>query len=318
MMIKEPAIERKNPLWELATEYLFHLQFERRLANNTLYAYNHDLKKYVNFMYNELQLMSIDLIQSTHIEKFVNKLSDAPKMDNKEGIKKSSSIHRLFSTIRGFHQYLCKLLITKNDPSQLLVPPRLNRSIPTTLLVEEINQIIQSVDLNKKYALRDQAILSMLYASGLRVTELVDLKLKNLMMNDGLIRVFGKGRKERIVPIGKIALSFLTLYLNELRPSNSRKGKSQGILFLNHRGGKLTRMSIWNILHENTLRAGITKKVSPHVLRHSFATHLLEGGADLRSVQGMLGHSDITTTQIYTNIDKIYLKEIHKEFHPRS
>ena len=157
----------------------------------------------------------------------------------------------------------------------------------------------------------------MLYASGLRVTELVDLKLKNLMMDEGLIRVFGKGGKERIVPFGKTALTFLKLYLKEVRPFNSKKGKSQGILFLNHRGGKLTRMSIWNILHENTLRAGITKKVSPHVLRHSFATHLLEGGADLRSVQEMLGHSDITTTQIYTNIDKIYLKEIHKEFHPR-
>ncbi len=317
MMIKEPAIERKNPLWELATEYLSHLQFERRLSNNTLYAYNYDLKKYINFMYNELQLMSIDSIQSAHLEKFVNELSDTPKMDNKEGIKKSSSIHRLFSTIRGFHQYLCQLRITKNDPSQLLVPPRLTRSIPTTLLVEEVNQIIQSVDLNKKYALRDQAILSMLYASGLRVTELVDLKLKNLMMDEGLIRVFGKGGKERIVPFGKRALTFLKLYLKEVRPSNSKKGTSQGILFLNHRGGKLTRMSIWNILHENTLRAGITKKVSPHVLRHSFATHLLEGGADLRSVQEMLGHSDITTTQIYTNIDKIYLKEIHKEFHPR-
>ena len=317
MMIKEPTIERNNPLWELATEYLSHLQFERRLSNNTLYSYKHDLKIYINFMYNELQLMSIDSIQSAHIEKFVNVLSGAPKMVNKEGIKKSSSIHRLFSTIRGFHQYLCQLRITKNDPSQLLVPPRLTRSIPPTLLVEEVNQIIQSVDLNKKYALRDQSILSMLYASGLRVTELVDLKLKNLMMDEGLIRVFGKGGKERIVPFGKRALTFLKLYLKEIRPSNSKKGKSQGILFLNHRGGKLTRMSIWNILHENTLRAGITKKVSPHVLRHSFATHLLEGGADLRSVQEMLGHSDITTTQIYTNIDKIYLKEIHKEFHPR-
>jgi len=316
-MIKEPTIEKNNPLWELATEYLSHLQFERRLSNNTLYSYSHDLKKYINFMYNKLQLMSIDSIQSGHIEKFVNELSNAPKMDNKEGIKKSSSIHRLFSTIRGFHQYLCQLRITNNDPSQLLVSPRLTRSIPTTLLVEEVNQIIQSIDLNKKYAFRDQAILSMLYASGLRVTELVDLKVKNLMMDEGLIRVFGKGGKERIVPFGKTALTFLKLYLKEVRPSNSKKGKSQGILFLNHRGGKLTRMSIWNILHENTLRAGITKKVSPHVLRHSFATHLLEGGADLRSVQEMLGHSDITTTQIYTNIDKIYLKEIHKEFHPR-
>ena len=317
-MINKPAIERNNPLWELATEYLSHLQFERRLSNNTLYAYNLDLKKYTHFLFSELHLTSINLIKASHIENFVKDLNNAGTMDTKSDLKKSSTIHRLFSTIRGFHQYLCQLRITENDPSELLVPPRLTRKIPTTLLVEEVDKIIQAVDLTKKYALRDQAILSLLYASGIRVTELVDLQLKNLMMDDGLIRVFGKGRKERIVPIGKIALSFLTLYLKELRPSNSRKGKSQGILFLNHRGGKLTRMSIWNILHENTLRAGITKKVSPHVLRHSFATHLLEGGADLRSVQEMLGHSDITTTQIYTNIDKIYLKEIHKEFHPRS
>ena len=317
-MINEPAIERNNPLWELATEYLSHLQFERRLSNNTLYAYNLDLKKYTHFLFSELHLTSINSIKAFHIENFVKDLNNAGTMNTKSDLKKSSTIHRLFSTIRGFHQYLCQLRISENDPSELLVPPRLTRKIPTTLLVEEVDKIIQAVDLTKKYALRDQAILSLLYASGIRVTELVDLKLKNLMMDDGLIRVFGKGRKERIVPIGKIALSFLILYLKELRPSNSRKGKSQGILFLNHRGGKLTRMSIWNILHENTLRAGITKKVSPHVLRHSFATHLLEGGADLRSVQEMLGHSDITTTQIYTNIDKIYLKEIHKEFHPRS
>jgi len=317
-MINESVIKGNNPLWEFATEYLSHLQFERRLSNNTLYAYNLDLKKYTHILFSELHLTSINSIKASHIENFVKDLNNAGRMDVKSIIKKSSTIHRLFSTIRGFHQYLCQLRITQNDPSELLVPPRLTRKIPTTLLVEEVDMIIQAVDLTKKYAHRDQAILSLLYASGIRVSELVDLKLKNLMMNDRLIRVFGKGRKERIVPIGKIALSFLALYLKELRPSNSRKGKSQGILFLNHRGGKLTRMSIWNILHENTLRAGITKKVSPHVLRHSFATHLLEGGADLRSVQEMLGHSDITTTQIYTNIDKIYLKEIHKEFHPRS
>ena len=317
-MINIPEIERNNPLWELAKEYLSHLQFERRLSNNTLYAYNLDLKKYTHFLFSKLHLTSINSIKMSHIENFIKDLNNVGTMDAKSGLKKSSTIHRLFSTIRGFHQYLCNLQITENDPSELLVPPRLNRKIPTTLLVEEVEKIIHAVDLTKKYSLRDQAILTLLYASGIRVTELVDLQLKSIMMDDGVIRVFGKGGKERIVPIGKIALSFLTLYLKELRPLNSRKGKSQGILFLNHRGGKLTRMSIWNILHENTLRAGITKIVSPHVLRHSFATHLLEGGADLRSVQEMLGHSDISTTQIYTNIDKIYLKEIYKEFHPRS
>ena len=307
-MISESTIERNNPLWELATEYLSHLQFERRLSNNTLYAYNLDLKKYTHFLFSELHLTSINSIKASHIENFVKELNNTGTMDRKSDIKKSSTIHRLFSTIRGFHQYLCQLQITKNNPSELLVPPRLTRKIPTTLSVEEVNKIIQVVDLTKKYALRDQAILSLLYASGIRVTELVNLKLQNLMIEEALIRIFGKGGKERIIPIGNIALSLLTLYLKELRPSNSSNGKSQGILFLNHRGVKLTRMSIWNILHDNTLRAGITKKVSPHVLRHSFATHLLEGGADLRSVQEMLGHSDITTTQLYTNIDKIYLK----------
>jgi len=314
----EPAVKMKNPLWELATEYLSHLQFERRLSSNTLYAYNLDLKKYTHFLFSALNLTSINSIKGSHIEYFVKDLNNRGTIDRKSDLIKSSTIHRLFSSIRGFHQYLCQLKITENDPSELLVPPRLSRKIPITLTVEEVDKIIKSVDLTKKYALRDQAILSLLYASGLRVTELVDLKLKNVMMDDGLIRVFGKGSKERIVPIGNTTLSFLIHYLKELRPSNSKTGKSQGTLFLNHRGRKLTRMSIWNILHKNTLRAGIRKKVSPHVLRHSFATHLLEGGADLRSVQEMLGHSDITTTQIYTNIDKIYLKEIHKEFHPRS
>jgi len=316
-MIKKYPTEIKNSIWELAVEYLSHLQFERRLSNNTLNAYKNDLKKYTNYLFNELCFTSIESIQSSHIEAFVNNLNSRPKLEKSNGFKKASSIHRLFSTIRGFHQYLCQLRIIKNDPSQLLVPPRLTRNIPATLLVEEVNQIIQSVDLTKKYALRDQALLSMLYASGLRVSELIGLKLKNLNLNDGFIRVFGKGDKERIVPFGRTALDFLNRYLKDLRPSGSNKGKSKGILFLNNRGGKLTRMSIWNILHENTVRAGIAKNVSPHVLRHSFATHLLEGGADLRSVQEMLGHSDITTTQIYTNIDKIYLKEIHKQFHPR-
>ena len=233
------------------------------------------------------------------------------------GINKSSSIHRLFSTIRGFHQYLYQFGKTKENPSQLLPPPRLSRKIPVTLQVEQINSIIHSVDMEKKYALRDKALLSLLYASGLRVSELIELKLKNLIITDGVIRVLGKGNKERIVPVGNIALSHIQNYLSNLRVELSAKGKSQGILFLNSRGNKLTRMSIWNILQENTIKAGINKKVSPHILRHSFATHLLEGGADLRAVQEMLGHADITTTQIYTNIDKTYLKEIHKQYHPR-
>ena len=308
---------KKNPLRDSVYEYITHLQFERRLSTNTLYAYQHDLKVYIDFLIKDLEIVSINTIGFPHIEKFVKSINNITESKKSKGISKSSTIHRLFSTIRGFHQYLYQLHLTDNDPSQLLIPPRLSQKLPVTLLVEEINQIIQSVDMKKKYAIRDKSLLSTLYASGLRVSELIDLKLKNLMIDEGFIRVFGKGKKERIVPIGVVALSYIKIYLQELRPQLSQKGKSQGILFLNNRGKKLTRMSIWNILHENTVRSGINKKVSPHVLRHSFATHLLEGGADLRSVQEMLGHSDITTTQVYTNIDKTYLKEIHKQYHPR-
>ena len=308
---------KENPLLQYVFEYITHLQFERRLSSNTLYAYRHDLKIYTNFLFNNLEIASINMIQSPHIEKFVESINNIYDSKYPKGIRKSSSIHRLFSVIRGFHQYLYQLHLTDKDPSQLLTPPRKSRNLPITLLVEEINQIIQAVDMKRKFAFRDQALLSTLYATGLRVSELIELKLKNIITEEGLIRVFGKGKKERIVPIGNMALSQIKIYLQELRPQLSRKGNSQGILFLNNRGKKLTRMSIWNILHENTVRSGINKKVSPHILRHSFATHLLEGGADLRSVQEMLGHSDITTTQIYTNVDKTYLKEIHKQYHPR-
>ena len=309
--------EKNNPLWDTVFEYLSHLQFERRLSKNTISSYRHDLTRYTAFLYNDLHIKNVGDICHDHIENFIKSLNDMPQRDKTRGITKSSSLHRLFSTIRGFHQYLYQFGKTKENPSQFLTPPRLSRKIPVTLQVEEINSIIHSVDMDKKYALRDKALLSLLYASGLRVSELIELNLKSLIITDGVIRVLGKGNKERIVPIGEISLKHIRNYLSKLRPELSAKGKSQGILFLNSRGGKLTRMSIWNILNENTVRAGIYKKVSPHILRHSFATHLLEGGADLRSVQEMLGHSDITTTQIYTNIDKSYLKEIHKQYHPR-
>ena len=309
--------KEKNPLWDTVVEYLSHLQFERRLSENTISAYKYDLTRYTAFLNNELDINNVAFICYDHIENFIKSLNDIPGTTKTRGINKSSSIHRLFSTIRGFHQYLYQFGKTKENPSQLLTPPRLSRKIPVTLQVEQINSIIHSVDMEKKYALRDKALLSLLYASGLRVSELIELKLKNLIITDGVIRVLGKGNKERIVPVGNIALSHIQNYLSNLRVELSAKGKSQGILFLNSRGKKLTRMSIWNIFQENTIKAGINKKVSPHILRHSFATHLLEGGADLRAVQEMLGHADITTTQIYTNIDKTYLKEIHKQYHPR-
>ena len=315
-MIQKVNSEFNNPLWSQVYEYLTHLQFERRLAKNTLLAYKYDLYSYSDYLYNALKISEINSIKTSHIDKYIITVSEYLLTDKTLKKKKPSSLNRLYSSIRGFHQYLCHLRLSQQDPSQLLIPPRQSRKLPITLLVEEINLIIDAIDMKKKYYLRDRALLSTLYASGLRVSEIINLKIQNVMFNEAVIRVFGKGNKERIVPIGKIALEHIKLYITLFRTKLSKKGKSNGNVFLNSRGIKLSRMTVWNILHENTIRAGINKKVSPHVFRHSFATHLLEGGADLRSVQAMLGHSNITTTQIYTNVDKSYLKEIHKQFHP--
>ena len=299
-------------------EYLLHLQFERRLSNNTISSYKNDLSKYINYITNILKINSINSIRSNDINKFSISISNIRLDDENSVLLKPSTIHRLFSSIRGFHQYLCKINISKNDPSESLSPPKKNNSIPSTLTVEEINLIINSSNPSRKFPIRDKAMLSLLYSSGIRVSELINLKLNNILKYEQFISVFGKGDKERIVPFGDQCLALLNDYLDNLRPFLSNKNlNSNGYLFLNHRGGRLSRMSIWNILRENTLTAGITKNISPHVLRHSFATHLLEGGADLKAVQEMLGHSDISSTQIYTNVDKTYLKEIHKEFHPR-
>jgi integrase/recombinase XerD len=315
--MKIKRINTSNPLSHYVCEYLLHLQFERRLSDNTLSAYRQELTSYTTTLYDSMKITNVNSIKIKHIEIYINSINKYLSKDKKIKIKKTSTLHRLYSTIRGFHQYLYLLRYSKHDPSNLLIPPRLSRKIPVTLLVEEINQIIESVDMNKKYALRDKAILSTLYASGLRVSEIINLKIQNIIIKEGLVRVFGKGNKERIVPIGNKALNHIKTYLSNLRNEIIPKGHSDGNLFLNSRGNKLSRMTIWSILKVNTIRSGINKQISPHIFRHSFATHLLEGGADLRSLQEMLGHSDISTTQVYTNIDKTYLKEIHKQYHPK-
>jgi integrase/recombinase XerD len=304
-----------NNLDQYLNKYLSHLQFERRLSANTILSYNHDLSKYINFLKNELKIFNLDNITTYDINKFSIYITSS-RNKYKTNLK-PSTIHRLFSSIRGFHQYLCQLNKLDNDPSESLSPPKNINLFPISLSVEEINTIINSIDPNKKYSCRDRSIISLLYSSGLRVSELINLKINNLLLDEEFIRVIGKGNKERIVPISSKSIDYLKIYLETDRTILLKKSKSLGILYLNHRGKGLSRMSIWNILHKNVLKAGINKKISPHVLRHSFATHLLEGGADLRSVQEMLGHSDISSTQIYTNIDKTYLKEVHKEFHPR-
>ena len=304
-----------NKLNHHLNNYLLHLQFERRLSSNTILSYKNDLNKYINFIQKYLKISNINKITIYDINKFSIYITRPDQNQNKT--LKPSSIHRLFSSIRSFHQYLCQANILKTDPSESLSPPKNNRISPITLSVEEINLLLESVDMNKKYSSRDISIISILYSTGLRVSELINLKLNNLLFEEKIIRVLGKGDRERIIPIGEKALNHLNVYIETDRQQLSKNKTTKGILYLNHRGNGISRMTIWNILRSNAIRAGINKNISPHILRHSFATHLIEGGANLRSVQEMLGHSDISSTQIYTNIDKTYLKEIHKEYHPR-
>jgi integrase/recombinase XerD len=204
----------------------------------------------------------------------------------------------------------------QSDPSERLETPRKWRTLPEVLTVDEVNRLLGAVSLDEPLVFRDRAMLELAYGAGLRVSEWIELGMQDLMLDDGVIRVFGKGSKERLVPIGRSAIGAVGMYLRELRPRLER-GEGKGHLFLNARGKPLSRMGAWKILRKYVELAGIEKHVSPHTLRHSFATHLLEGGADLRAVQEMLGHADISTTQIYTHVDREYLRSVHKQFHPR-
>jgi integrase/recombinase XerD len=207
--------------------------------------------------------------------------------------------------------------VVARDPSERLDTPKRWRTLPDVLTVDEINRLITAPTLDDPFVFRDRAMLELAYGAGLRVSEWIGLGVRDVLMEDKLVRVFGKGSKERLVPIGRSAIGAVATYLRELRPK-LEKGQGQGVLFLSARGEPLSRMGAWKILRKYVERAGIAKAVSPHTLRHSFATHLLERGADLRAVQEMLGHADISTTQIYTHVDREYLRKIHKQFHPRA
>ncbi len=296
---------------QLIKKYLSHLEFERRLSLNTINSYSSDLSKYNKFLKNNCQISDLNDIDRKLIKEFIKKLSK----DKHQNLN-NKSISRLYSSLRGFHQYLLLIGKTTKDPSIYLLSPKYSEYIPTVLSIEEVNLIFESIELNSIKSYRDKAILSTLYSTGLRVTELINLKLTNIKFDDNIIRVIGKGLKERIIPIGQIAREDINQYLKLSRSKIRINNLYKNNLFLSLRGNVLTRMAIWNLLSSYIKRLDIKKEVSPHTFRHTFATHLLEGGADLRIVQEMLGHSSITTTQIYTKVDKTYLKEIHKEFHP--
>lgn len=227
-----------------------------------------------------------------------------------------ASLRRAISALHTYFAFLLAEGVVRADPSERLDSPRRGRDLPDVMSVEEIQKLLATPSLDDTLAFRDRAMLELAYSAGLRVSEWIGIGVQDLHLDEGLIRVFGKGGKERLVPVGRSAVGAVALYLRELRPRIER-GAGEGKLFLNARGEPLTRMGAWKILQKHVKSAGIAKRITPHTLRHSFATHLLEGGADLRAVQEMLGHADISTTQIYTHVDREYLRTVHKQYHPR-
>lgn len=289
-------------------EYLAVLKLEKNLSDNTVSSYRNDITSFLNFLeYKNVNDPSG--IKQNHVSDFFKSLNDV-------GLA-SSSAARYYSSLKGFFNYLFTSKYIQENPIERINSPKLAKNLPGVLSVNEIDSILSKPVTDNKLGLRDKSLLEMLYACGTRVSELINLKISDLFFTEEVIRVFGKGSKERIIPIGSSAIEWISKYLKESRPLLMKKAKSENFLFLNSKGSKLSRMGIWKIVDKYVREAGIEKDVHPHTFRHSFATHLLEGGADLRAVQEMLGHSDISTTQIYTHIDRDYIKQVHKEFHPR-
>lgn len=288
--------------------FLQFVNFEKGLAENTSTSYKFDIERYFSFLH-EKGITSLDRITESHISNYLATLYDL-------GLS-AKSVARNLSTIKGFHKFIVGEGLTKNDPTQSVDSPKLSRNLPDVLHHHEIEAILSQPNVAEPLGIRDRAILETMYACGLRVTEVITLKQSEVFPDDGFIRVFGKGSKERLVPIGSSALGWIARYRQEVRPVLVSRGSGRDVVFLNARGKPMSRMAIWNIVREYTTKAGIKKDVHPHTFRHSFATQLLEGGADLRAVQEMLGHADISTTEIYTHIDREYLKEVHRTFHPR-
>ena len=289
-------------------DYLTMLRVERNVSPKTIDAYQRDLRQYLNHIYN-IKIKNLSEIKSAHIREYVRIL-------NKRGMA-PTSILRIISSIRGYHKYLSGEKIVEENPTLTINNPKLPQKLPDVLSENEISSIIGSIDESSQFYHRDKAMLEMLYSCGIRVSELCSLEISDLFLDDELIRVIGKGSKERLLPIGGKAKTFLNEYLIHSRNRLNRKTESS-FVFLSRNGKVLTRAMVNKILNKWTKSAGITRSISPHMLRHSFATHLLEGGADLRFVQALLGHSDIATTQIYTHLDKHHLKEVYKSHHPRS
>jgi len=289
-------------------EYLSTLKLERNLSGNTVLSYKNDISSLIGFL-EAFKITDPSQVSKKELNSFFSSLS-------KTGLS-SNSAARYYSSIKGFFRYLFVQNYIKENPMEKVSSPKLKKGLPLVLSVNEVDSILSRPDSSNVLGLRDKALLELLYACGVRVSELLGLKVSDLYFNEEMIRVFGKGSKERLIPVGRSAVKWVKKYLIQSRTMLEKKHKSENFLFLNKRGIILSRMGIWKIVDKYVKDAGIKKEVHPHTFRHSFATHLLEGGADLRAVQEMLGHADISTTQIYTHIDREYIKQMHKDFHPR-
>jgi len=291
----------------LLQRFTDYISLEQGLSARTQEAYYRDLERFATYADVKGVAAPLD-ITARILREYVYHLKDL-------GLS-PASIRRNVSAVRTYFRFLTGDGVVVRDPSERLEMPKRWRELPDVLTVDEAQRLLAAPTLDDSMVFRDRALLELAYGAGLRVSEWITLGVRDLLLEEGLVRVFGKGSKERLVPIGRSAIGAVAVYLRELRP-RLEKGEGKGILFLNARGRPLTRMGAWKILRGYVERSGITKHVSPHTLRHSFATHLLEGGADLRAVQEMLGHVDIATTQIYTHVDREYLRQVHRSYHPR-
>lgn len=288
-------------------DFLAHLLIDRGLSLNTKVSYERDLTEYM-FYLEKQSVYQLSEVRREHVQQYLITLY--------ERNLNTKSVARHLSAIRSLHQYLIIEKISHTNPCELIESPKLKRTLPEVLSVEEVEQLLSSFNTKTLNDIRNKAMVELMYASGLRVSELLQLKLEDVHLSMMFVRCVGKGNKERMVPIGEVAADLLQLYLNEVRPKLLKK--SNDCLFLNRFGEPMTRQGFWKILKKQAKEAGIEKEISPHKLRHSFATHLVENGVDLRLVQEMLGHSDISTTQIYTHISKEHLKDVYELYHPRS
>ena len=285
-----------------------YLQLEKSLSDNSTEAYLHDIEKLTEFLQQKKSLKAPSELKLKDLQQFIKWVAELGMT--------SSSQARIISGIRAFYKYCSLENISKSDPTTLLEAPKQKRTLPDVLSFDEIEKIISQIDLSKPEGGRNKAILEIMYSCGLRVSEVVNLRISQLYFDAGIIRVTGKGDKERLVPIGRAAAKYIKIYLKTIRVHIKIKPGNEDILFLNRRGAKLSRIMIFLIIKDLVKKAGIKKTISPHTFRHSFATHLVEGGADLRAVQEMLGHESITTTEIYTQLDREFLRKTLENFHP--